>query len=86
MYRVIHCNDQMHGAYRVFEYCETLEEAREARKVSGDIVVDDEGAVVTDPSWLFSWETEESYAGKIIKWQERCPEPYLRFMECREVE
>lgn len=41
----------------------TLEEARSARSVSGDLVIDSEtkGIVVSD-EWLWAWEKENSYA------------------------
>lgn len=85
MYRVIYCQDQEFGAYRVLERAETLNEARELRKVSGDIVIDDNDQVVTDRAWLFPWETtlgganprskgRRSYALRQIHWQEDNPE------------
>jgi hypothetical protein len=60
----------------VAKYITTLSRAAELRMVSGDLVVHaDTGEIVTDPSWLFPWESEEfergepSYAGKAILWQ-----------------
>ena len=34
----------------------SLEEARDRRVVSGDLVVDGKGKVVKDEGWLFDWE------------------------------
>jgi hypothetical protein len=69
------------------ERVETLEEAKKARKVSGDIVIDDNDQVVTDRAWLFPWETTlgrarkkwwaenpRSYALRQILWQEENPQ------------
>lgn len=48
---------------------ETLEKAKEARVMSGDLVVDQyTGAVVKSESWLFDWEKNAvwSYAKSAI--------------------
>lgn len=85
MFRIIYCQDREYGAYRVMERVETLEEARVLRKVSGDIVIDDNDQVVTDRAWLFPWETtlggaklktnsRRSYALRQILWQEEHPQ------------
>lgn len=52
----------------------TLEEAKEARVVSGDLVIDsDSGKIVTDPAWLWDWEVRDadSYAQRAIAWQNK---------------
>ena len=86
MFRVIYANDKNfpYGYYREFSQHETLEEAKAARKVSGDLVVDDEGSIVTDRGWLFDWElephpepTKTHYAVKCIEKQEKIELPYL---------
>ena len=85
MFRIIYCQDREYGAYRVMKRVETLEEARVLRKVSGDIVIDDNDQVVTDRAWLFPWETtlgganvkatnRLSYALRQILWQEANPQ------------
>ena len=60
MFRIIYANDQNfpYGYYRVMSRHGTLEDAKAARKVTGDVVVDDEGSIVTDRGWLFDWELE----------------------------
>jgi hypothetical protein len=48
----------------------SLEEARAARQVSGDLVVHRRtGKVVDDPTWLFDWEKTDPncYAQKAIR-------------------
>ncbi len=50
----------------------TLEDAKKARKLSGDLVIDSAtGRIVTNTSWLFDWELLDptSYAHEAIKWQ-----------------
>lgn len=54
--------------------CNTLEEAKALRAVSGDLVVDAlTGDIVTDTGWLWDWELQDeaSYAQRAIKWQKR---------------
>ncbi len=54
----------------------TLEEAKQARAVSGDLVVESAtDRIVTDKSWLWDWEREDptSYAHQAIDWQARQP-------------
>lgn len=51
--------------YVLLATCTTLDEARDLRKVSGDLVVDAEtNTVVADPQWLWDWEKTDpqSYA------------------------
>jgi hypothetical protein len=91
MYRVIYSNDQKLGRYRVIAKVETLREAREAREVSGDIVVDEDGAIVLEGTWLFDWERNTAlhgkgaYALRMIVWQESHEEPYLQYLRQTEV-
>ena len=52
---------------------DTLEKAKAARVVSGDLVVHwSSGRVVTDPAWLWDWEKADPncYAQRAIRWQE----------------
>jgi hypothetical protein len=93
MFRVIYTNDQKLGVYRVMGRAETLEEAKKLRQVSGDIVVTEEGAVCTDPSWLWGYENEEPglysdlhYAKRLIQWQLSNREPYLKHLRQREIQ
>jgi len=80
MYRVIFCQDLPGGSYRVLAKVETLEEARFQREVSGDLVVDDDGQIVTDAHWLFQWERNDPscYAYRQIMWQRA--NPYWNFL------
>jgi len=48
--------------------------AGKARVVSGDLVVDmSTGKIVTDESWLFSWEKDDPncFAQRAIAWQKQ---------------
>lgn len=47
---------------------DTLEEAKEKREVSGDLVVDRDGYIVPDKAWLWDYERDDvnSYAHKAI--------------------
>jgi hypothetical protein len=62
-----------HPAIKGFTFvggCDTLEEAKKLRKVSGDIVIDPKKvSIVKDEAWLWDWEKEKkeaSYAWKLI--------------------
>ena len=49
--------------------CNTLEEAREKRMVSSDLVWEEAtGKIVKDPGWLFDWERKDpnAYAQQMI--------------------
>jgi hypothetical protein len=51
--------------YVVLATCDTIEQARDLRVVSGDLVVEAAtNTVVADPSWLWDWEKTDpgSYA------------------------
>ena len=58
MFRLIYANDRNfpYGYYTVLSRHSTLEDAKAGRKVAGDVVVDEEGSIVTDRGWLFDWE------------------------------
>jgi hypothetical protein len=59
MYEIRYYQDWS-NRYLLLATCASLDEARELRKVSGDLVVD--GAtdtVVADPQWLWDWEKHE---------------------------
>jgi len=86
MFRRVYINDKNwpYGYFKVLGTYETLEEAKAARDVSGDVVVDDEGSIVTDRGWLFDWElephlepTKTHYAVKCIEKQKQIELPYL---------
>jgi len=54
----------------------TLEEAKDARVLGGDLVVESAtDSIVTDKSWLWDWELNDrtSYAHKAIDWQAKHP-------------
>jgi len=54
----------------------SLEEAKAAREMSGDLVVESvTDSIVTDKSWLWDWEMNDptSYAHKAIDWQVNHP-------------
>lgn len=54
----------------------TLEEAKAAREVGGDLVVESAtDSIVTDKLWLWDWELNDptSYAHKAIDWQVKHP-------------
>ena len=64
MYEIRYYQD-WNSQYILIATCASLDEARELRKVSGDLVVDSTtNVVVADPRWLWDWETkaEHSYA------------------------
>lgn len=50
--------------YILLATCSSLDDARELRKVSGDLVVDSTDTVVADSRWLWDWEKADpsSYA------------------------
>jgi len=49
--------------YILLATCASLEEARELRKVSGDLVVNSTtDMVVADPQWLWDWEKHDPRA------------------------
>ena len=57
-------------SFVTFDNCYTLFEAREIRKVSGDVVIDLEtGKVAQSHEWLWEWELldETCYSQKAIK-------------------
>lgn len=66
----LECPDEYCLPYdRVFR---TIEQARDARIVSGDLVVNPKNRkIITDRAWLWPWELEDvnSYAHKAILWQ-----------------
>jgi hypothetical protein len=69
LYEIIYRKDgpyQGKYQYALIGKANSLEEAREKRKVSGDIVVwADTHKVVQDPTWLWEWEKQkqnDSYA------------------------
>ncbi len=86
MFRVIFSNDQKFGMYRVVATVTTVEEARFARQVSGDVVVDALGAIVTKDTFWLHPDLPESYAKRLIAWQKEHPhEPYLQSLRQTEI-
>lgn len=56
------------------EQYSTLEEAKAARTVAGDLVVDAvTHDIIVDDTWLWDWErsTDTAYARLVIMWQKR---------------
>lgn len=72
MYGVIFKNDY-HGRWSIMsDNHRTLADAANARKVSGDLVVDKRDfKVPADDSWLWAWEREDAstYAHRHLGWQ-----------------
>jgi len=70
-YLVVFGPDEGHGLPKatVFAVCDTLEQARHARIVSGDLVVHAETLeIVENPEWLWWWERKnyQCYAQRAI--------------------
>lgn len=55
--------------YKILSSHETLEGAKGARVMSGDLVVNDKGEIIPNTDWLFDWEREDtnSYAHRYIR-------------------
>lgn len=68
-YNVIYMNDQTKHSVCIAGPFRCLKDAAEARKLSGDLVVDGKGKVIKDPSWLWDWEKADpkSYAHMKVK-------------------
>lgn len=66
MYYCVYTNDA--GCAVLFGSSNSLEEASKLRKVSGDLIVDDQGIVVKDESWLFEWEKKDftAYSRRLL--------------------
>ena len=68
MFLVVYMNDQTRQSVLQAGPFKTLDAARESRKVSGDLVVDEKGKIVEDLSWLWDCERKDavSYAHQCI--------------------
>lgn len=68
MFYVVFMNDQTGQSILQAGPFKSLESARESRKVSGDLVVDMNGKIVEDHSWLWGFEKKDpvSYAHRCI--------------------
>jgi hypothetical protein len=68
MYYLVYCND-FSGDFVLIDTSTNLMELAERRTVSGDLIVDDTGKVVQEPSWLFDWELKQPncYARRKMK-------------------
>jgi hypothetical protein len=72
-YYVIFFNDAQPSNQYLIGTASTLQEAQEKRQTSGDVVVDDNGDIVVDRSWLFIWEDDKSYAARCIQRKVKIP-------------
>lgn len=62
MYEIRYYQDWS-SCYVLLATCDSLDEARELRKVSGDLVVEQAtNTVVADPCWLWDWEKHDPSA------------------------
>ena len=62
MYEIRYYQDWS-SRYVLLATCSSLDEARELRKLSGDLVVDSTtDTVVADPQWLWDWEKHDPRA------------------------
>lgn len=68
MFFVVYMNDQTRQSILQAGPFKCLSDAAEARKVSGDLVVDEKGKIVEDLSWLWDYERKDavSYAHRCI--------------------
>lgn len=58
MYEIRYYQDWS-SRYVLLATCDSIDEARELRKVSGDLVVESAtDTVVADPCWLWDWEKQ----------------------------
>jgi hypothetical protein len=54
--------------YSLIGVAETLKQAQSLRVCAGDLVVDNEGRIVQDTAWLWTWEkTQFSYTHTLIE-------------------
>lgn len=68
MFIVIYMNDSTRQALLQAGPFKCLSDAANARKVSGDLIVDGKGYVVQDPAWLWDYEKKDpsSYAHQCL--------------------
>lgn len=70
MLLICYISDRSPDWYAVVGVCHSLKEAQEKRKVSGDLVFNMDGSIVSDVGWLWDWELKKcspkSYAERAI--------------------